>query len=276
MHIARQRAIPKKHAAGLSSTYEKALRILLERAETQSYALATLISDAVVRAGVLAMLDPGAPEVPSLVELAGQAGAALFALGRSGGAPIDVPLGGKTTTVSGRPEDSQLYVGRWLDAYFTAMFARDRESMRSLRDTTTDQLRRSPTRGDEFQYQLVDVLRALAAKDDDAARESLARALGHADADSVRVTPMDRVEEVEAPVLAALGRLLGDDGVGFESAVQNLIELHARFWSQGERREDLAGLVCVRAGALLVLAKKRGIETELSSDYVPSALLAAR
>jgi hypothetical protein len=273
VHVARERAIDRRHAAALNATYERALRRLLEHTDTKTYALATLISDAVVRAGVVAIVDPGSREIPDLVRLAGQAGAALFALGHGGGGPLDVPLNGAPKSVQGKPEDSQLYVQRWLDAYFAAILARDHASMTRLLETSTDELRRSPTRGDEFLYCLVDVFRSLARGDDEAARDYLSLALDKSDRESVRMGPMDRVDEVDVPILAALGRLLEKDAVGFQAAIRNALELHARYWSEGERADDLAGLVCVRAGALLVLARQRGLAVEISSDYVPAALL---
>ncbi|WP_394822111.1 immunity 49 family protein [Pendulispora albinea] len=273
MHVARQRAIERRHANALNATYEKTLRRLLERAETKPYALATLIADAVVRAGVLATVNETSPEIPKLIRVAAQSGTALFALARSGGEAIELPLGDIAKTVSGKPDDTQIHVARWLDTFWTAALGRDTVSIVRLLETSTDELRRSPTKGDEFHYHLVDALRAAAIDDTTSALEHLRHATRKTDAESLRILALDRVEEIEVPVLAALTRLLERDEAGFAAAIRMVLELHGRFWNEGERRDDLAGLVCVRAGALLVMAKERGIVPDITSDFVPALLL---
>jgi len=273
VHVARQRVIERRHATALNATYEKTLRRLLERAETKPYALATLIADAVVRAGVLATVNADSPEIPKLIRVAAQSGTALFALARSGGDAVELPLGDLPKTVSGKPDDTQIHVARWLDTFWSATLGRDTPSIVRLLETSTDELRRSPTKGDDFHYHLVDTLRATALDDPKAALEHLALATAKTDSESLRVVAIDRVEEIEVPVLAALARLLERDQAGFGAAMRMVLEHHSRFWNEGERRDDLAGLVCVRAGALLVMAKERGIVPDVTSDFVPPVLL---
>ena len=273
MHVARQRVIERRHANALNATYEKTLRRLLERAETKPYALATLIADAVVRAGVLATVNATSVDIPKLIRLAAQSGTALFALARSGGNPIELPLGDTPKMVSGKPDDTQIHVARWLDTFWTATLGRDSSSIVRLLETSTDDLRRSPTKGDEFQYRLVDALRAISMDITTTALEHLAQATQKTNAESVRISPIDKVEEIEIPVIAALTRLLQRDETGFSAAIRMVLELHGRYWNEGERRDDLAGLVCVRAGALLVMARDRGIVPDITSDFVPDILL---
>jgi len=273
VHVARHRVLERRHATALNATYEKTLRRLLERAESKPYALATLIADAVVRAGVLATVNENSPEIPKLIRVAAQSGTALFALARSAGHPLELPLGDTPKTLSGKPDDTQIHVARWLDTFWTATLGRDTPSIVRLLETSTDDLRRSPTKGDEFQYHWVDALRAAAIDDQTAAIEHLGHATRKTGAESVRVVALDRVEEIEIPALAALARLLERDETGFGAAIRMVLELHGRYWNEGERRDDLAGLVCVRAGALLVMAKERGIVPDVTSDFVPGLLL---
>src|SRR5204862_5656514 len=119
-----------------------------------------------------------------------------------------------TRQIGGKPEPSEVGVIRWMEAYWAARLVGDEASTASLTATTSDELRRSPAKGDEFLYHVVDALRCDAAGDEERARGHLASALKKTEPDGIRHMPVERVEELHVPMIAALGRLFEKDAQG--------------------------------------------------------------
>lgn len=256
------------------ANYYQSVRLLLARADSKPYALAALAADALAQAGLVAAVEPGSVGLLRLVRLGAQAGAALFALARAGGASLELPLGSdEPKTLSGKPEPGEVGVSRWLDAFWAARIVGDGAAVGRLCETRSDELRRSPAKSDEFAYALVDALAADAASDAAAARAHLATATKKTDPESLRFTPVDRVEELHVPVIAALGRLFEGDAVGFDAALRMAFEAHDRYWSEGERRLDPAGFLALAPAALVVMGRARGLVASVTSDYAPPALV---
>jgi hypothetical protein len=256
-------------------TFSTLASIHLEKVRTGEVDdLGVLAARSLTVASLLAALQPDDPELVSALRTVAQAGAALFALARSGGAPLDAPVGDDTAVrLEGRVSGSTAHAGVWLNAWRSAMATRDAESLALLASTPLELVRASSTTADEFQYLLVDALRLLTASADAPAAERLLDGLEATDPEAIRIADADWVLDLRVPEIDLLLRIVDGDAPGFAEALQKALDLHRRYWERGGRANDPEGLLALGPLAAACLALERRQPVEVSSPYIPARVL---
>jgi hypothetical protein len=61
----------------------------------------------------------------------------------------------------------------------------------------------------------------------------------------------------------------------FDAALGKAFDLHARYWTRDDRRDDPSGFLSIQLAAAMALARSRGPAFTASSGYAPESIRAA-
>jgi hypothetical protein len=257
---AAQRLLPEARAATLRS---------LEHA-------ASLLRAAEDRAAHLAVADPASPDLCAAVRLGAQAAGAVFAAATAERPQVEVVLGeGPPARVAARVPAELANVDRWRRGFFLAVLAGDAGTRAALARATAEVLQRSRVRADEFAYLFVSALQAVDRGEKDAAERLLA-ALKATERGRYVTASDDYVLDVAVPQMEVLYRLLLGEAGPFNDTLARALQSHRRYWSAPDRARDPDGFVAWGLLALASLARQRGLEVAVESDYLPPDLLRGR
>jgi hypothetical protein len=263
-----------EHVRGMLSTFQSLIGRMIPRLGTGSHALSVISQDGLSLAGLRNSLERQHPQaIVDALRLAGRCGAALFSLARANGSAIELCLESEIPTLlKGEPDESTLHAGRWLDSFCAAFVSGDTPSLVLLSAVSTESLRRSSSRADEWVYHLVDALRAC-WQSDPTAGEHLLNALRATDSGSLMKPTIDRVLNLAVPALDVLFAGLQRDQAELDATLGKALELHGRYWGSTSRRDDPEGLLALRLSAMVAFGLSRGMSCTVSSDYIPPILL---
>ncbi|MDA2805671.1 immunity 49 family protein [Nocardiopsis suaedae] len=79
---------------------------------------------------------------------------------------------------------------------------------------------------------------------------------------------------IAIPPVVLLSQLVANDRDGFALALADALEAHRDAFSVGESVEDVDGLINLRILALACLARARGWEIGVDSEYLPCGVIA--
>jgi hypothetical protein len=233
-----------------------------------------LMHDALRLAGFASGVDPASPEIARALRVAAHAGTAVFRLAQKEGKTTEISLGeGPPVRCKAEIDESLVGVGLWLDTFYVNAICRDSKLQDSLCETTTDDLRKSSTRGARYLYLFVDALRSLWYKEASAAKHVL-KALKAIPARFDPLKPTYNIY-IGAPIMALAGDLANKGLLDmFNGTLERALRLHKKFWAQGkDARADPRGLLSIDLLAMVSLAHDRGVRIAVNSDYIPAHLV---
>ena len=234
---------------------------IIELSATRSIAVATAANRCVTG---------GSPaEIIELLTAASRLGGALWALA-NGDAEIVLDLPSQACRISGRIHEGYINSPQWLDCFWLATIADDRNSVRALCSSTRD-LRASSTRTDEHNHLLAEAMRKHASGDPDA--HSVApRALALA-ACGPHSLSADWVRSIDRPTIDVAVHVLARDAVGADRAFLQAFEAHRAYWGAPSRAKNERGWISIELAALMVMARRAGLQLTTTSDYAPAQLI---
>ncbi len=258
----------------LQRPYRDACRRLpdfLHAAQENLKNLDLLISIATDVAAYGSVVDPQSENVRAAIKLLAQAHAALFAVARSAGEAIAVPLAGHLVRTSPTATLRGCDPGTWIEGYFLSALCRDVDSMQSLCQTPSPVLRQSSFQCPEYLYLLADSLRAF-TETDPHTPDLLVSALEATNPDRPDIPDPDWVLCIDVPILELFFQLVTRKQQ-FASTWAKALELHKEYWGKKSRRYEPAGLLAIKLLGIGSLAYDRGLEVSVDSDYAPRWLI---
>jgi hypothetical protein len=220
--------------------------------------------DIILRGSVV---QPDSPEIPRVIRLGAQAGAAFFRIQEAGNEPIQFQLGdGPALTNQGGVPESSAHSGTWLQSFYLAVLSRDPDLLATLVKTPTALLRLSSTKGPEFHDLFVEATQAVWTGTSDAG-ERVAAALAATDPTRQDIRTREWDEHWWVPQLQLLS-CLHDRLDQFPQTLENALVLHRAYFSQTEqRRKEIWGFLAVGLMVFTTLARDRGCNIKVESDY---------
>ena len=233
--------------------------------------LAMLARSALSAAAWGSVADIKAPAIGNCLRIAADAFGALFRAVKGSGEPVECRLGSRTCLVVKPPDSSQVFSGRWMDAFYTNALCRNFQVLDELCSVSIESLRSSSTRSPGYRHLMVELFQSVWMKRSDSV-ERFKEAIKAADPDNPEL-PVDWMLHLEIPSAECLFfGALGDPS--FPSVFEKAVALHKKFWTKGEKRKrDRDGFISIPLLGLGALAHDRGLDIGVESDYVPNNLV---
>lgn len=184
-----------------------------------------------------------------------------------------LPFDGVSLTLHGTGPNSSAHVGRWIRGFYISAICRDEDMMRSICAIPTSVLRGSSTTSDEYNFLLVDALRAYRDRAPNFG-DTLVAALEATEPSALKISTFDEVLSHAVPEMEMLLYLAREEQPDFDDAVIKALTLHREYWGTVERKNNMNGAFLALAPmAMLALAFDRGMTLGVSSDYCPPWLV---
>lgn len=181
-------------------------------------------------------------------------------------AKLDVELKGEV-------DPSVVNAPAWIEAMWCALACGETYAQRWLASVPPSKLAPPGVSHGRYAFALGEFLRSLVTHD---GRHGhwLVEATEDCDdpKDKALQATRDWVDSVEFPALRAAFHLLDGDAGSFDAAMADLHEQHKRYWSTGENKLAVDGLLSLRGCALLRLAAQLKLKSSFSSGYMPPAV----
>lgn len=160
----------------------------------------------------------------------------------------------------------------WIDAYFTAVVARDTASMDSLASFSVDLMKQSATQADAVMYSLVEVFQAYHHSSSDYG-DKLIRTMAELRADGD-----DWCLFVGMGMLETFAALTTDIGYDFNQVLAKNLQLQERYAIQenGPNYIAVESFINIPLLAMACMWHDRGNELQVSGPFLPPALVDGR
>ncbi len=224
-------------------------------------------------------LAPDSVEVAQALRLAAQANTALLAFARLQDPPLFLPVGdGPPVTYTAPCDRSLVDPGRWVTAFEQAVVSRQSALVELLCGISSEQLKDSPTWGEQGAYDWADLHRALWQQPTSFTRHPAFSAVAD---DCRRELEQDtlrrNVKSLVMPYIGVLPYLEKGHEPGFAAALTEALREHQRYWGATEKRRNTNdGLVALSLTAVAALAWDRGMRFDVESDYMPGSWVSGR
>jgi hypothetical protein len=273
MKIPRHPIDIKEEKAAYLEEYPRML-IRIELARKSNDVLSTLSSIATSVYQMGSAIAPDTSEVAQALRLGAQANTALLVFAQLGDRPRYLPLGdGPPVTYSEPTDASYVHPYRWVDAFRLGVVTRQVGLVAALCAISTEQLKESPTRGEQWAYDWADLHRALWQDPSSFTRASAFVACEQDCLESLRRGKLDKaVRLLTVPYFEVLRRLEQRDEPGFADALAKALRQHQDYWgATAKHRNKLEGFVSLQLTAAAVLAYDCGLRFDVQSDYMPAS-----
>jgi hypothetical protein len=172
----------------------------------------------------------------------------------------------------GIKEAGTVHPVRWIDAYFTAVVARDTTSMDSLASFSIDLMKQSATQADAVMYSLVEVFQAYHHSSSDYG-DKLIRTMAELRADGD-----DWCLFVGMGMLETFAALTTDIGYDFNQVLAKNLQLQERYHIEeaGEHRIAVQSFINIPLLGMACMWHDRGNELQVSGPFLPPALVDGR
>ncbi len=277
MSVARH-SVDRAFLGELLASRKETLAVQAEQARTSAMGLGRVVDTALAVAAFQAVVDPAAPELKHALAIAGQAGAAMFALASQpkGAATLTLPLGDGTAQLATTGPDGSTHVHRWLSGYYAATCARDRAALDRLCATPVAVIRESPIGADDYEWPFVEGLQRLGQGHlDKPASDLLVSAIEGAAEENISVEDVDFVLHVATSNIELAYRVAKRDAAEFNRAMEKALGYHQKYFTTiaEEGAEVPAALLPLGPTAMACLAHDHALAIAIDSDYLPRALI---
>ena len=185
-----------------------------------------------------------------------------------------IALGGKLDVeLQGEVDPSFVSAPAWIEAMWCALACGDVFAQQWLATVPPAQLKPAGVQHGSYAFALGEFLRSMVTRDGRHG-EWLAQAIEASDdsGDRALQATRDWADGIDFPALRAAFHLLSEDAPGFDEALFELHEQHKGYWSTGENKLAVDGLLSLRGCALLRLAAQLKVKTGFASGYMPPAV----
>ncbi|MFI9420617.1 immunity 49 family protein [Streptomyces werraensis] len=248
----------------------------IERLEERPQGLGRTFDTAVHTAKLQCSLDPTAEKLETWEAwvMAMQVGSALFASATAPvGSTVECVIAHKTRTIPAVGVTHFTDAGTWLDAFWLAVICRDQARMTQLCQVSVDTLRASGAVFEEYVYDWVDTLQTYWLERPGLG-EKLTAAFEGTDPERMRFMDRETALKVLYPPVNLFFRFLSRDAEKFNETLVQSLELHRKYWTANEERQETGdGDVPLALLALTCLAYDAGRPIEVESEYLPEHLL---
>lgn len=172
----------------------------------------------------------------------------------------------------GIKEAGTVHPARWIDAYFTAVVARDTTSMDSLASFSVDLMKQSTTQAGPVSYMLVEVFQAYHHQTPDYA-DKLLRTM-----DAAMKQGNDWALDIAMGMLETFAALTTDIGYDFNQVLAKNLQLQERYAIQenGPNYIAVESFINIPLLAMACMWHDRGNELQVSGPFLPPALVDGR
>ncbi|MCG3727554.1 immunity 49 family protein [Vibrio cincinnatiensis] len=160
----------------------------------------------------------------------------------------------------------------WIDAYFTAVIARDTASMDSLASFSIELMKQSATQAGPVSYMLVEVFQAYHHQTPDYA-DKLLRTM-----DAAMKQGNDWALDIAMGMLETFAALTTDIGYDFNEVLAKNLQLQERYYIEeaGEHRIAVQSFINIPLLGMACMWHDRGHELQVSGPFLPPALVDGR
>ncbi len=160
----------------------------------------------------------------------------------------------------------------WIDAYFTAVIARDTASMDSLASFSVDLMKQSATQSDAVMYSLVEVFQAYHRGSSDYGDKLISTMA------ELRADGDDWCLFVGMGMLETFAALTTDIGYDFNQVLAKNLQLQERYRIEeaGEHRIAVQSFINIPLLGMACMWHDRGNELQVSGPFLPPALVDGR
>ncbi|MFZ6873772.1 immunity 49 family protein [Undibacterium sp. Di27W] len=249
------------------------LPLLVETSRTKAMNLALLSNAASSAAGFTYLVDPKSDAVSQSLEISRQALNAMFACVVNTSSATVVQFGkGEPVSLTGKPDESALHAGRWLDAFYLNLIFGDLDELRKLCHVPTELLRASSTIASEYAYLYKDVLCSYIHGEPDVIDQIIA---------TLRATDPERPDIVNryymltksVPNIQLFYYAVTSDQK-FGAAMQTAVQCHRDYWGDSlENSRSARGFISLDLLGLAVLGMDSGLSFDVESPYLPMHLI---
>jgi hypothetical protein len=202
--------------------------------------------------------------------LSGEATAALFSVGFATKKPVTFTIKDENVTTEDGVDESHLHAGRWLNAFYLAVISHESATLDRLCKISGDDLKKSSTTSPAYRYLFVEALRHFWLKKEGVDQLFL-DAMKGADPE-LPGAPKMWVLQIDVPLIHTFYYAISDKKE-FNEALLAGVEKHKQHWSKGKLKDDCEGFTSLGLTAAAALAKGRGLEIAVESDYIPDYLI---
>lgn len=196
------------------------------------------------------------------------ASAAAVALGSLNPQASQLALCGVPVNYQHAPNESTIYPGRWLEAFFLNLLVKDDAGLATLSRVDLHQLLQSSTQESEYVFRFADALQAYLRRDPNTA-EKMQSALDATDPDRFDLFSPEHALWITVQHMNVFWNILAQDSDAYESAFAEALESHREFWTSTEDRDnDWDGYLSIELSALATLGKMRGLPLNVKSEYL--------
>lgn len=238
--------------------------------------LSSLFLDYMSHIGFVSGVDPDSPEIDRSLQLAAEAGAALFQVASAPPeAEVEVSLGeGFPSRLRNTLTSDLVHVGKWHTAFLVSAISRNSAALDALCQVPINLLRRSVSRTDEYYFLYAQALQAFWKRGDDTPDRLLA-ALEATDPDGLPEHHIDFVLHIIVPEMELLFQYLDEEASeeAFNAALAQALELHKEFYQKADRRRVETGFLALGPLAMCCFAADDGMAVTVQSDYLLPRLI---
>jgi hypothetical protein len=252
----------RKQVAALETKPARFLQLL----EKNTAALDAVLNWTLSTLQCRSLLDPVAkdPAIWRDLRISAQAATAIFVAAETPAGQIECEVGGPVRFAATGPRDAA-NAGAWLRAMWLAVIDRNDDLIQQLCAVSLDTLRASGAEHDAYIYPWVEVVRNFVAHKEISA-ELFTAALDGTDPDNARI-----MIQLIYPPIQMFYHLLRRDGEKFNTAFEQALEQHKKYWTGHlERADQPDGYIALAPLAIAVLARSVGLSITVESEYAPT------
>jgi hypothetical protein len=221
------------------------------------------------------LLDPLAEYAPTWRAWvsAMQVGSALFASASASEGRIEAHISGKVRSIPASGPQFSAHAGNWIKAFWLAVICREQDRMTQLCQVPISLLRASGAEYDEYIYAWIDALQSYWLSRGNVG-DKLVAAVQGTDPGAELIADRELMLKILYPPLELFHRYLRQDVEQFNATLTDSVRWHKEYWSADEdRAASSEGLVALGPLAMASLAYDTGLPLEVTSAYLPKALL---
>ncbi|MEU6988579.1 immunity 49 family protein [Streptomyces sp. NPDC046324] len=265
------------NAAQLIAPIITGTKDVLDHIETSEDDRADALLSTLTTAKWHCLTDPTAGAYPTWEAwvTAMQVGCSLFVSGRALEGPVPCRIGsrGEVKHLPATGPRDYLHAGTWLTSFYLALICREHERVNQLTRVPVSFLLASGAEFDHYIYAWVETLQNMWSGRQ-ATWDTLVTAIEGTAPEAAHIAGQDLMLKVLYPPLEMFHRYLRRETEQFNAALVDALTWHREYWTANEARSTSGeGLVALGPLAIACLAYDADMPIEVTSEYVPQALL---
>ncbi|MFN8444201.1 MAG: immunity 49 family protein [Caldilineaceae bacterium] len=251
------------------------LNSLLENLPQMPLAVGQLITLSWQRAALASLRATAAQdEICESLRLGAASAAATFLAAQWDNGQVEATLGGRELTFAATGATSLASPDAWLMGFSLALVVHDQAALELLCDEAAiEASERSSTQVDAFWAPLQRGLAALWLQDTEAWQHFATETERLLQPEAISIASTEYLQALIWPLFKATQALASGDQTAWQRALEAALVAHHGYFERGDHRYDKGGFLAFYLLGLAALAKDRGLQSDIESEYLPDALL---